>query len=100
MIINDKSKRIVKFTKENKLYTQFRILLQWLYSDIDKAKAHNRKYMLSKTHVLYKFFKTIQTENIVELTKILEQFKKVQPKNEKQVNNFKKFFLYKPRRKR
>ena len=100
MIINDKSKRIVKLTKEKKLYIQFRVLLQWLNSDIDKAKAHNRKYMLSKTHVLYRFFKTIQTENIVELTKILEQFKKIQPKNEKEVNNFKKFFLYKPRRKR
>ncbi|MDY6394565.1 MAG: hypothetical protein SPL07_07045 [Bacteroidales bacterium] len=100
MIINEKSKRIVKLAKEKKLYIQFRVLLQWLNSDIDKAKAHNRKYMLSKTHVLYRFFKTIQTENIVELTKILEQFKKIQPKNEKEVNNFKKFFLYKPKRKR
>lgn len=100
MIINDKSKRIVKLTKENKLYTQFRILLQWLYSDIDKTEAHNRKYMLPETHVLYKFLKAIQTENIIELFKILERFKNVQPKNEKQVNNFKKFFLYKPRRER
>jgi hypothetical protein len=100
MIINDKSKRIVKFAKENKLYPQFRILVQWLYSDIDKAEAHNRKYMLPETHVLYKFFKAIQTENITELIKILEQFKKIKPKNEKQIHNFKAFFLYKPKRKR
>ena len=100
MIINDKSKRIIKLAKEKKLYIQFRVLLQWLNSDIDKARAHNRKYMLPKTHVLYRFFKTIQTENIIELFKILEQFKKIQPKNEIQVNNFKKFFLYRPRRKR
>ena len=99
MIINDKSKRIVKLAKEKKLYIQFRVLLQWLNSDIDKARAHNREYMIPKTHVLYRFFKTIQTENIIELIKILEQFKKIQPKNEKEVNNFKKFFLYKPKRK-
>ena len=33
MIINDKSKRIVKLAKEKKLYIQFRVLLQWLNSE-------------------------------------------------------------------
>ena len=98
MIINEKLKRIIKLTKEKKLYPQFRILLQWLYSDIDKARAHHRGYMLPKTHILFKFFKTVQNENNTELINILEYFKHVQPKNEKQVNNFKAFFLYKPRR--
>ena len=98
MIINEKLKRIIKLTKEKKLYPQFRILLQWLYSDIDKAKAHNKHYMLPKTHILFKFFKAVQYENNTELINILEYFKHVQPKSEKQIKNFKAFFLYKPRR--
>ncbi len=98
MIINDKSKRIIKLTKEKKLYTQFRILLQMLHADVDKARAHHREYMLPKAHILYRFFKAVQTEDNIELIKILEHFKHVQPKNEKQVDNFKAFFLYKPRR--
>lgn len=98
MIINEKSKRIIKLTKEKKLYTQFRVLLQWLHSDMDKARAHNKDYMLSKTHILYRFFKAVQNENNTELIKILEHFKHIQPKSEKQVKNFKAFFLYKPRR--
>lgn len=99
MIINEKSKRIIKLAKERKLYIQFRVLLQWLHSDIDKSRAHNRHYMLPKTHILFKFFKAVQYENNTELINILEHFKHVQPKSEKQVHNFKTFFLYKPRRK-
>lgn len=99
MIINEKSKRIIKLTKEKKLYTQFRVLLQWLHSDIDKARAHNMHYMLPKTHILFKFFKAVQNENNTELIYILEYFKHVQLKSEKEVKNFKKLFLYKPRRK-
>jgi len=95
MIINEKSKRIIKLAKEKKLYTQFRVLLQWLHSDIDKTRAHNRDYMLPKTHILFKFFKAVQNENNTELINILEYFKRIQPK---QVKNFKAFFLYKPRR--
>lgn len=98
MIINDKSKRIIKLAKEKKLYTQFRVLLQWLHSDVDKARANNRHYMLPKTHILFKFFKAVQNENNTELINILEYFKKAQPTTEKQVHNFKAFFLYKPRR--
>ena len=98
MIINEKSKRIIKLAKEKKLYTQFRVLLQWLHSDMDKARAHNRHYMLPKNHILFKFFKAIQYENNTELINILEHFKHIQPKSEKQVKNFKAFFLYKPRR--
>ena len=98
MIINEKSKRIIKLAKEKKLYTQFRVLLQWLHSDIDKARANNRGYMLPKTHILFKFFKAVQNENNTELINILEYFKKAQPTTEKQVHNFKAFFLYKPRR--
>ena len=98
MIINEKSKRIIKLAKEKKLYTQFRVLLQWLYSSIDKARADNRRYMLPKTHILFKFFKAVQNENNTELINILQHFKHVQPKSEKQVHNFKAFFLYKPRR--
>ena len=99
MIINEKSKRIIKLAKEKKLYTQFRVLLQWQHSDIDKTRAHNTHYMLPKNHILFKFFKAVQNENNTELINILEHFKHVQPKTEKQVNNFKKYFLYKPRRK-
>lgn len=99
MIINEKSKRIIKLVKEKKLYTQFRVLLQWLHSDVDKARAHNRHYMLPKNHILFKFFKAVQNENNTELINILEHFKHVlQLKSEKQVHNFKAFFLYKPRR--
>ena len=98
MIINTKSKRIVKLVKEKKLYIQFRVLLQWLYSDMDKAKANNRGYVLPKTSYLYKFFRAVKEEDNTYLIKILEYFKHVQPKSEKQVNNFKAFFLYKPRR--
>lgn len=98
MIINEKSKRIIKLVKEKKLYTQFRVLLQWLHSDIDKARANNREYMLPKTHILFKFFKAVQNENNTELINILEYFKNAQPTTEKQVHNFKAFFLYKPRR--
>lgn len=99
MIINEKSKRIIKLAKERKLYTQYRVLLQWLHSDIDKARANNTRYMLPKTHILFKFFKAVQNENNTELINILQDFKHVQPKNEKQVHNYKAFFLYKPRRK-
>jgi hypothetical protein len=99
MIINDKSKRIIKLAKEKKLYPQFRILLQWLHSNVDKAREHHREYTLPKTHILYRFFKAVQNEDNIELIKILEHFKHVQPKNEKQVDNFKAFFLYKPKRK-
>lgn len=99
MIINEKSKRIIKLAKGKKLYTQFRVLLQWLHSDVDKARAHNKRYMLPKTHILFKFFKAVQNENNTDLINILEHFKKAQPKSEKQVHNFKAFFLYKPRRK-
>lgn len=98
MIINDKSKRIIKLAKEKKLYQQFRILLQWLHFDVDKARAHHRGYMLPKTHILFKFFTAVKNENDTELIKILEHFKQVQPKSEKQIHNFKAFFLYKPRR--
>ena len=99
MIINEKSKRIIKLTKEKKLYTQFRVLLQWLHSDMDRARAHNRHYMLPKNHILFKFFKAVQNENNTDLIDILEHFKKTQPITEKQVHNYKAFFLYKPRRK-
>jgi hypothetical protein len=98
MIINEKSKRIIKLAKEKKLYTQFRILLQLLHIEVDKARAHNKHYMLPKKHILFKFFKAVQYENNTELINILEYFKHVQPKSEKQIKNFKAFFLYKPRR--
>ena len=95
MIINEKSKRIIKLTKEKKLYQEFRILLQWLHLYVDEARAHNKQYVLPKTHILFKFFKAVQYENNTELINILEYFKRIQPK---QVKNFKAFFLYKPRR--
>ena len=98
MIINEKSKRIIKLAKEKKLYTQFRILLQWLHADVDKARAHHRGYMLPKTSILFKFFIAVKNENNTELINILEYFKHIQPKSEKQLKNFKAFFLYKPRR--
>jgi hypothetical protein len=98
MIINEKSKRIIKLAKENKLYPQFRILLQLLHIEVDKARAHHREYILPKTSILFKFFTAVKNENDTELIKILEHFKQVQPKSEKQVHNFKAFFLYKPRR--
>jgi hypothetical protein len=98
MIINNKSKRIIKLAKQHKLYTQFRVLLQWLHSDVDKARAHNKRYMLPTTSILFKFFTAVKNENNTELIKILEHFKQVQPKSEKQVKKFKAFFLYKPRR--
>jgi len=98
MIINEKSKRIIKLTKEKKLYPQFRILLQWLHFDVDKARTHHRGYMLPKTHILFKFLTAVKNENNTELIKILQKFKKVQPTSEKQIHNFKAFFLYKPRR--
>jgi hypothetical protein len=99
MIINEKSKRIIKLAKEKKLYIQFRVLLQWLHSSIDKARANNKRYMLPRTHILFKFFTAVKNENNTELINILQHFKQVQPKSEKQVHNFKAFFLYKPRRK-
>ena len=98
MIINEKSKRIIKLAKQYRLYVYFRIMLQCLYSEIDKAKAEGRTYSLPSTHVLYKFFKAVKYQEDTNLINILQEFKRrIQP-TDKQAQRMKEFFLYRPMR--
>lgn len=99
MIINNKSKRIIKLAKQHKLYTQFRTLLQLMYRDYDNAKKCGKKFNPPKGSVYYKFLNAVKNEDIPNLIKILLIMKQsFKPKSEIGVHNFKTIFLYKPKR--
>ena len=99
MLINDKSKRIVKFVKQHKLYREFRLLLQSIYRDADRNKECGQKFNSPKGSLYYDFMNAVKNENYVKLTEILTFIKqKYHPKSEIELHNFKTIFLYKPKR--
>ena len=83
-----KHKRVITQLKIHKLYPTYRALLNVYLNRVDKNKL--TKYLLARD-----FLKFIREENIPELIKYLTNHKAKTPKLPYQVENFKKFYLYK-----
>lgn len=87
--MNEKHKRIIKAVKQHKLYATYRGLLNFYLNEYD------RKGSILLTPTPKRLFEAIKYENTTLLIQLLKKWKLIQPRTEKQRENFKKFYLYK-----
>jgi hypothetical protein len=87
--MNEKHKRIIKAVKQNNLYATYRGILNFYLNEYD------RKGRILATPIPKHLFDAIKYENTTLLIQLLKKWKLMQPRTEKQIENFKKFYLYK-----
>lgn len=87
--MTDKHKRIITQLKTHKLYTTYRAILNVYLYYFDRG---------NQTYAIYpKLFTYIKEENIQELIAYLQRLKQKTPSSNRQIENFKKYYLYKPK---
>ena len=84
-----KQRRIIKEMKQHHLYPTYRGIMNFYLNEYD------RKGSISLTPTAQHLFDAIKYENIQLLVQILTKWKYIQPRTETQIENFKKFYLYK-----
>ncbi len=87
--MNEKQKRIIKVVKQHNLYATYRGILNFYLNEYD------RKGRILSTPTTKRLFDAIKYENTTLLIQLLKKWKLIQPRTEKQRENFKKFYLYK-----
>lgn len=83
--MQNKHKRIITQLKQYKLYTTYRAILNVYLYNIDEYEKIPYPTL----------FKLIKEENIQELIAYLQRLKQNTPSNDKQIENFIKYYLYK-----
>ena len=86
--MNEKQKRIIKIVKQHKLYATYRGILNFYLNEYD------RRGSIRLTPTAKHLFDAIRYENTTLLIQLLKKWKLIQPRTEKQRENFKKFYLY------
>ena len=87
--MNEKQKRIIKVVKQHNLYATYRGILNFYLNEYDK------KGWILSTPTSKKLFNSIRFERMDMLLEVLRDWKLIRPRTEKQIKNFKKFYLYK-----
>ena len=87
--MNEKHKRIIKVVKQNNLYATYRGILNFYLNEYD------RRGSIRLTPTPKHLFDAIKYENTTLLIQLLKKWKLIHPRTEKQIENFKKFYLYK-----
>lgn len=87
--MNEKHKRIIKVVKQNNLYATYRGIINFYLNEYD------RKGWILSTPTSKKLFDSIRFERINILLEVLRDWKLIRPRTDKQIENFKKFYLYK-----
>ena len=84
-----KQRRIIKEMKQHHLYPTYRGIMNFYLNEYD------RKGSIRLTPTSKHLFDAIRYENIQLLVQLLTRWKTIQPRTEKQIENFKKCYLYK-----
>lgn len=87
--MNEQQKRIIKVVKQHHLYATYRGILNFYLNEYD------RKGRILTTPTNKKLFDSIRFERMDMLLELLRDWKLIRPRTEKQIENFKKFYLYK-----
>ncbi len=87
--MNEKHKRIIKVVKQHNLYATYRGMLNFYLNEYD------RNGCILRTPTTKKLFNSISFERMDILLQLLRDWKLIRPRTEKQIENFKKFYLYK-----
>ena len=87
--MNEKHKRIIKVVKQHNLYATYRGIVNFYLNEYD------RKGWILSTPTSKKLFDSIRFERMDMLLQVLRDWKLIRPRTEKQIENFKKFYLYK-----
>jgi len=87
--MNEKQKRIIKVVKQHNLYATYRGILNFYLNEYDRIG------WILNTPTSKKLFDSIRFERMDMLLQVLRDWKLIHPRTEKQIENFKKSYLYK-----
>ena len=87
--MNEKHKRIIKVVKQHNLYATYRGIVNFYLNEYDR----NGRILSTPTSKI--LFESIRFERMDMLLEVLRDWKLIRPRTEKQIKNFKKFYLYK-----
>lgn len=87
--MTDKHKRIIKVVKQHNLYATYRGIVNFYLNEYD------RNGIILSTPTSKKLFESIRFERMDMLLELLRDWKLIRPRTEKQIKNFKKYYLYK-----